>query len=240
MTMKINHRCKLSILRCNRYIILQFSCAKEVEWWNEITPWKNSESKPCNKSLFKSTDLHLDFNIKMTEEYQDEGTDIVIICSLILMKYFQMLIIWTIWLKTKIQWILIMMQHENDEYDDYVLCIIYHILLFFLSYSLTRKNILNPSPVVHILVNVHSHSMEHLVWFNRIININYVRQQKILKRKYVSINISIPNMVLLVKFPVVSFERSSITKIQWKRNSSHPFMIIHQLSSILFTKSNVL
>ncbi len=26
-------------------LIGEFRCIKEIEWWNEITPWKNSESK---------------------------------------------------------------------------------------------------------------------------------------------------------------------------------------------------
>lgn len=45
---------------------------KEIEWWNEITPWKNRESKRYDHRIII---LHLciDFNMKITEEFNYEG-----------------------------------------------------------------------------------------------------------------------------------------------------------------------
>lgn len=57
-------------------LVLIFRRTKEVEWWNEITPWKNSESKRCNRVFIKHIGLYLDFYMKMSEEYQEEGIDL--------------------------------------------------------------------------------------------------------------------------------------------------------------------
>jgi len=51
---------------------LKFRYAKEIEWWNEITPWRNSESKAFETKL-SSHLYYLDFNTKKTEALSDEG-----------------------------------------------------------------------------------------------------------------------------------------------------------------------
>ncbi len=53
-------------------IIARFRYVKEIEWWNEITPWKNSESK-ANLTEILLKIFNLDFNMKMPEESNDEG-----------------------------------------------------------------------------------------------------------------------------------------------------------------------
>ncbi len=58
-----------------------FRYKKEIEWWNEITPWKNSESK-ANLTEILLKIFNLDFNMKIPEESNDEGKTISNISSI--------------------------------------------------------------------------------------------------------------------------------------------------------------
>ena len=56
------------------WIDFEFRCIKEIEWWNEITPWKNSESK---EKKFENIQIKfsLDFNMKIISKENDLSDD---------------------------------------------------------------------------------------------------------------------------------------------------------------------